>query len=462
MTTHDPVPPWLSDEAAMVPEYDHFAGVDELAAGLRSIADDHPDLARVERVGTSRQGEPLLCLIIEEDRPDAAEALVFGLPHPNEPIGGLTALHLARRLTEDAELRDRLNHRWRIIACIDPDGLRLNQGWLKGPFTREHYARHFYRPAGHDQVEWTYPLNYRDAYFDAAIPETQALMRLIDQHRPDLICSLHNSELGGVYYYLSRPEPALHPILQAVPERLGLVLDRGEPEAPHIVRFDDGIYRAGSIRSAYDRRIAGGGSWPNTSGDSTASYAARYGSLILISELPYWTDPSAADATETATGYDDALAAQAAGLAELAELMNDGVSSTADALIAGDAPLWRAARSFTRTVTRSAADAEQRVADPANRRPATAAEAGSLAANVHQFRLRFAGILRRALAGELAVGNVRRSVRLAHDRISARYEEWLAEDRAALPYELIEFRRLVATQYTATVAAAAHLADRLS
>jgi hypothetical protein len=83
----------------------------------------------------------------------------------------------------------------------------LNEGWLKGPFTREHYARNFYRSAGDEQVEWSFPLDYKTAYFDAVLPETAALMRLIDHVRPALMCSLHNTEQGGVYYYLSRPEP---------------------------------------------------------------------------------------------------------------------------------------------------------------------------------------------------------------------------------------------------------------
>ncbi|WP_152360226.1 M14 family zinc carboxypeptidase [Microlunatus speluncae] len=461
MIANGELPSWLTDELATVPDHDGFAGVDELVAGLRTIADDHPELTRLERVGTSQQGEPLLCLTIEPDRPEAAEALAFGLPHPNEPIGGLTALHLARRLVEDAELRGRLDHRWRIIACIDPDGLRLNEGWLKGPFTREHYARNFYRPAGHDQVEWTYPLNHRDAYFDASIPETQALMRLIDRHRPELVCSLHNSELGGVYYYLSRSEPELYPILQQLPDVLGLSLDRGEPESPEIVRLADGIYQAGSITAAYDRAADRGEPWHTTSGDSTASYAGRYGALTLISELPYWTDPSIADATPSPIGYGEALARRAAGLTELGDLLRDGIAATEGHLLAGDSPLWRAARFFATSMTDAATAARRRADDPESDRPATAAEVSSLASGVHQFRLRFAGILLRAVKGELAVGNVRAPIRTVHDRLARRYEEWLAEDTAALPYQAIEIRRLVATQYAATLATAAHLAGTL-
>src|SRR6185312_4938905 len=277
---------WLAEEIDSVPPADAFATVDELAAECARIAADHPDVARLHRAGTSAQGEPLTCLTVDGPA-GAPEALVFGLPHPNEPIGGLTALHLARRLAEDPALRARLGHTWRIVACIDPDGLRLNEGWLKGPFTREHYARHFYRQAGAEQVEWTFPLDHKGAYFDAVLPETLALMRLIDTHRPALMASLHNSELGGAYYYLSRDEPALYPTLQQIPDRLGLPLHQGEPEAPWIPRLADGVFRSLDVRDAYDHLERAGLAETISGGNSTGSYAERHGTLTLVCELPY-------------------------------------------------------------------------------------------------------------------------------------------------------------------------------
>ena len=32
-------------------------------------------------------------------------------------------------------------------------------------------------------------------------------MRVLDRTQPALLGSLHNAELGGAYYYLTRPEP---------------------------------------------------------------------------------------------------------------------------------------------------------------------------------------------------------------------------------------------------------------
>jgi hypothetical protein len=458
------LPLWLLDELATVPSYAAFAGVDELHDGLRRIVERHPDVATLRRCGSSRQGDPLWCLTVDRrpgERPGAVpEALAFGLPHPNEPIGGLTALHLAERLCVDPELRERLGHRWRIVGCADPDGLRLNEGWLRGPFTRTHYARHFYRPAGGDQVEWTFPINHQDAYFDDPVPETQALMRIIDEHRPALVASLHNSELGGAYYWLSRPEPALHPVLQQVPEHFGIPLDRGEPEAPDLVLLDDAIYEATPLATVYERTMARGEPWLY-GGGSTTWYAERWGALMLVSELPYWHDPRASDTTPAGITYAEALADNAEAMVDVAQLMTRTLKAVEGRLLAPDSPFWRATRFFTQVLDDVGPARLARSRQPGSARPASVAEANSLALNVHEWRLRYAGILLRALRGEAAVGNVRGPVRAALAEVEARYGDWLMEDAMTAELEPIEIRRLVGVQYAATIAAAAHLAGRL-
>ncbi|WP_240670206.1 M14 family zinc carboxypeptidase [Actinoplanes solisilvae] len=458
----DSLPAWLLAEIETVPAYDAFAGVDDLHAELRRIAESHPSVASLRRCGSSRQGNPLWCLTVSlsEDDEDAPEALVFGLPHPNEPIGGLTALHLAERLCADSVLRRRLGHRWRIVVCADPDGLRLNEGWLEGPFTRAHYAEHFYRPAGRDQVEWTFPINHESAYFDLPIPETQALMRLIDVYRPALIASLHNSELGGAYYWLSRAEPALHPVLQLVPEHLGIPLDRGEPEAPDLVLLDDAIYEATPLATVYESTMARNEPWIFEGGSPTW-YSGQWGSFILVSELPYWFDPRAADTTPTAMSYREALAANAVALTDLAELLIGTLAQVESHLLAPASPFWRAARFYSTMLERTGEAWLARSKEAVSDRPATVAEANSLALNVHEYRLRYGGILRRALRGEAAVGNVRETARMALAEVEQRYAQWLAEDDQVAELEPIEISRLVGVQYAATVAAAAHLAGRL-
>ena len=82
--------------------------------------------------------------------------------------------------SEILSLGQALDAAWHIIPCIDPDGMRLNEGWFAKPGDRTAYFADFYRPAGDEQVEWTFPFDYKNAYFDRMMPETLALARAID------------------------------------------------------------------------------------------------------------------------------------------------------------------------------------------------------------------------------------------------------------------------------------------
>jgi hypothetical protein len=447
------LPNWLEEETATVPEYTMFLGPEALEDKLREVAARSAGVATFRRIGTSRAGTPIGCLTVGDGERDA---VVFGLPHPNEPIGGLTALHLAERLTAEAELRQRLGHRWHIIACIDPDGLRLNEGWLAGPFTREHYLRNFYRPAANEQVEWTFPVDHKQAYFDAVMPETLALMRLIDSTRPALVGSLHNSELGGAYYYLTRAEPGLHPVLQELPERFGIPLDRGEPEMSTSTKFSDGVFSGMSLAELYDEAESLGGPLPVGGGDTSDSYTARYGGLCVVSEVPYWRDARISDTSPGTGSYAQALAGQADAFEEVGRLIVDGLERVSGRLLV-DSPFLRATRFFGPAILGSVAGTRRRAADSSADRPATVAEEASLADQVHSVRLRFVGMFLRGLKAEAGIGNVRREVLALRDDLAVRLDDWHAraaiEDRS----EVIPIRSLVATQYGALLASARHL-----
>jgi hypothetical protein len=378
------------------------------------------------------------------------------LPHPNEPIGGLTAVHLAERLASDGALRKELGHRWHVVACIDPDGLRLNERWLAGPFTREHYSRHFYRPAGDEQVEWTFPVDHKQAYFDAVLPETLALMRLIDATRPSLLGSLHNSELGGAYYYLTRPEPELHPVLQALPERFGIPLERGEPESPTSTVFADGIFSAMRLAEIYDEAEAAGDPLPLGTGDTSDSYAAKYGTLCVVSELPYWRDPRVADTSPGTTSYAASLRAQADAIEEVGQLIVEGLDRVTGRLLV-DSPFLRATSFFGPALLDGVAVTRRRAAEAGAERTATVAEEAGIADQVHSFRLRFVGMFWRCLEAEATVGNVRPEVLRLREEMAVRLDEWHAEAAGQVQAEVIPIRSLVATQYGALLACARHL-----
>ncbi|PVZ14722.1 M14 family zinc carboxypeptidase [Actinomycetospora cinnamomea] len=450
------LPPWLAAEIAAVPPRRTLASADELAAASARLAAEYPEVVTHRRVGTSGLGEPLTALTIG-DAADRPCALIIGLPHPNEPVGGLTALHLARRVAEDDALRSRLGLTWHVVTCIDPDGLRLNEGWLAGPFTREHYARHLYRQAGTEQIEWSFPLAHKEAWFDAVLPETLALMRLIDEHRPALMASLHNAEVGGVYHYLSRPEPTLHPALQAIPGQVGLTLHRGEPEAPWIPLLAEGIYRALDIRDAYDHLELTGEHGTLAGGNSTGAYAARHGTLTLVSEVPYWRDDRLGDDSPSGAGRAGLLTAAGRDVADLATVLTGTLDAVAGTV--HDSPFVRATRFFAPFLADTAADLTRRGGEPD--RGATVAEQASLTELVDMSRLRYAGMLLRALDAEVALGNVRPAVRAARAILDERFTAWCAEAAGRAPTDTVPLRDLVAVQAASVLAAADHLAGSL-
>lgn len=445
--------PTLSGELDTVPRYDRFATVDEVHESLTALAAAHPGTATLRRVGTSRLGEPMLCLTVGEGR---NHAIVAAGPHPNEPIGGLTVVHLAGRLCADPDLRG--SYTWHIVGCLDPDGTRLNEGWFAGPYTKAHYGRHFYRPAGAEQVEWTFPFSYKRAYFDRVMPETLALMRLIDTTRPTFMTTLHNSELGGVFYYLSRPEPALQTVLTALPGRYGLPLHAGEPEHPAITRIGEAVFLSPRMEDVYDYTEAlGQDPTPLITGAASDSHAARYGTLCMIAEMPYWIDPTAGDTTPTAHVYADLVRTQAADLRSAHAVLDEALNGVAGDVVSGS-PFLRASRHFIPLLAEMATAGEQRAGAPENARQATAAELSSRRGLVHSYRLRFGGMLLRALEGEVAIGNGTPSIRRHLSALSETYDEWCADAEAGTPSQTIPIEHLVALQYGAVLAGAAHAA----
>lgn len=444
------------DRARAVPPMTDFPAVDALLDWFAALADDHPALVRRRRVGTSRLGEPIEMFSVGAGpRPH----LLFAGVHPNEPIGFRTLQHLAAELVADPGLRAATDATWHLVPCIDPDGTRLNESWFGDPTDRAAYARGFYRPAPNEQVEWTFPFAYKDAYFDDVIPETQTLMRLIDELRPELMVSLHNAELGGVYYYLSEDLPDAVGPLHAVPAALGLPLDTGEPESAALQRLAPAIYRAGSTRDEYDYLESLGLDAPAmVGGEGSAAYARRHGTVSLIAELPYWSHPSADDTSETDADYADVVRTKAEALVELGSTLTALLDEARPDLTLRS-PFLRASESFVPMMT-SAGTSELARAGRLASRAATGAEVFSNEEVVRMFRLRFGGMLVRALEAEAGAGLATARLRRVHAHAQELWGGWLADARAVTGLVPLPVERLVGVQYGATLAMSHVLAAR--
>ncbi|WP_188685470.1 M14 family zinc carboxypeptidase [Nesterenkonia cremea] len=411
-----------------VPAMTGYPTVDQLKDRLESLRAEHPELITAERIGTTRLGEPLWLYTLGEGR---LSGLLAGGVHPNEPIGSVTILHLVQQLASSADLRARLDTTWRIIPCADPDGMRLNEGWFQDPGDAETYFRHFYRPAGDEQVEWTFPLSYKRAHFDAMLPETQALQRAIDLARPDFYVPLHNAESGGAYYYLSEPMPELCSALQQLPERFGVPLHRGEPEAAHFTELAPGIFDMGTVEEIYDW-LEGLGldpAPPGSAGDASTSYARRYGTLSMIAELPLQRHPDADDLSLSEHRYADLLEQEGA------QLIADGerllaMLAQAEPELSLETPMLRASRCFLPMVRRSGESHRARAGQEENSRSATVSELTGLPGVRHMLRLRFGGIFLRALEAEFSAGTASASLRRLADEMEGLFAQWLREAAA--------------------------------
>ncbi|MGM1017002.1 MAG: M14 family zinc carboxypeptidase [Actinomycetota bacterium] len=441
--------------ARAVPTLTTFPTVDELHRSVERLRAEHPDLISVERVGTSRLGEQIPLYHVGSGR---QSVLIVGGVHPNEPIGSLTVLHLIEQLVGDADLRESLDSTWHIIPCADPDGMRLNEGWFADPTDRERYAREFFRPAPDEQVEWTFPFSYKTAYFDAMMPETQALARAIDIATPDLYVPLHNSEGGGAYYYLSREAPELYGPLHAVTAALGVPLHTGEPESAHFRVLAEAIFEMGTLQNAYDwTESLGMDPYPaGSAGDASTSYANKYGTLSMIAELPQFTDPAAGDTTPTTRLYAEALRECGERLIHAGESLTD-LLHRAEPHLRLDTPLVRAARVFAPMAT-AAGEANVARADASDaERLATVSEVEALHGLVRLHRLRWGGMLVRALNAEVIAGTAAPAVRRVATAAQTLFDEWLTDALASSGPTPLPLESVVGVQYGAILAAHAYV-----
>ena len=281
----------FDDVIKNIPDYKEFLTVEEMDASSKKLAKEFPEVVELFEMGRTRDNHPLYCLKIGNG---SNNALMFGCPHPNEPIGTMMLEYFTRELAQNKELRDELDYTWYIVKSWDADGTKLNENWFKGPYTLYNYARNFFRPAGHQQVDWTFPIDYKNLHFHDTIPETKAMMGLIDDIKPKFIYSLHNAGFGGVYWYISKETKEIYEDMRNAARKQGIPLNLGEPEAPYCVAYDPAIYQDLGIQQDYDYLEKYGVPNPGEvikAGTCSADYAKEVcDAFTLLTELPYFYD----------------------------------------------------------------------------------------------------------------------------------------------------------------------------
>ncbi|MFD0317984.1 M14 family zinc carboxypeptidase [Streptomyces flavalbus] len=264
-----------------------YPSVDELGEQAAVLVTRHPRDARLRRVGTSRAGTPLWLLSVGHG---SRHALVVAGPHANEPVGGATALRLAERALADPGLTEGADATWDLLLCLDPDGLRRNEGWLAGPYVLDDYFREFYRPAFLEQPEWL--PHGADA---AALPETRALLALQDELKPFFQCSLHGVDVGGGFVELTRDLPGLAARIARAAARLGIPRELGAYDTLYWPTLGPAVYRIPPPRpSGLAAAIT------EAAVESTWYHPHRYGTVTAVVEAPMWGVPAVEDAAPPA------------------------------------------------------------------------------------------------------------------------------------------------------------------
>ena len=298
----------IEEILALVPDYRSFLSVDEMDLCIGRLAALYPQTIHSSVAGYSRKGHPIQCMRLGRGEKNA---LCFACPHPNEPIGAMTLLTLAEIFCKMPELLEETGFTWYLIPCIDPDGTRLNEGWFKGPFTLRHYVRHFYRPPGSKQVEWTFPIDLPGWQFDSPLPETRILMSLINELRPSYMFSLHNSAYGGAYWYLSKGDPGFCARLEDAARRQNIPLHLGEPEALYITKYSDAVFSMMSITAYVEYTLKTAGQLPETAtscGGCSADYIRGVcDCLTMLAEVPYFYDCRIEDCSDSEMTHREAI-----------------------------------------------------------------------------------------------------------------------------------------------------------
>ncbi|MGT2531051.1 M14 family zinc carboxypeptidase [Streptomyces nojiriensis] len=293
----------------------------ELALTARALADEHPGDARIRRAGTSRAGQPLWVLsLAPTGHGRGRNVLVVAGAHANEPVGGATALALARRLLR--EPAPRAGCGWHFLLCADPDGAALHR--TPRPYSLLDYHRSFYRPPGPEQPEWAPSLLPPDRL----PPETLALTALIDELRPVLQVSLHATDLGGSWVQLTRDVPGLAEPFGKSAAELRIPVENGASDAAGWPSPGPGIFVIPEPGSE-----AAGAFHPEDTRLSTWYHAHRYAGTTAIVEVPMWASDLVGDPAPhpDPRGALRLLAGRLAADADLVARAREGAAAGTDA-----------------------------------------------------------------------------------------------------------------------------------
>jgi hypothetical protein len=240
----------------------------------------------------------------------------------------------------------------------------------------------------------------------------------------------------------------------------GIAVERGLADGPGARTLAPGVYEMPSFGATHDAIAqADPQAAAVLSGGSPRDYSARYGSCLLVCELPLWTVPDADDDSPAARTLRDLLNAAAAANRANADLFT-GILGRLDGRLPETSPYYRA---ITRSLPRWAAifDGKAALADAAEDRTATRSEEFTELYGVPEMlKLRIGGMLLQLLDAADPDGvdpDIQRERRV----FAELFDSWCADVDAHRPGQPIPIATLAAVQAGAILLSATRVRDGL-
>ncbi|MFF7995749.1 M14 family zinc carboxypeptidase [Kitasatospora xanthocidica] len=413
--------------------HDRCPTLAELADTAHRLAAARPDLCRVRTVGTSRAGRPLTLLTVGRAE---RNVLVVAGAHADEFAGRASTVELAHRVLARPALRTAAT--WNFLLCLDPDGAHLARRAVTARTLPEYFAGYF-RPAAEEQPEWAPAIG-------APLPESRALLDLIDELRPALQFTLHSMDVGGTFLQATRDPADLAAPFATSAAALGIPVETGTYDTFWLRESGPGVFLMEPHH--IDRQESSTGmlaphpaARPGDTGGVRASTwfaPQRHGGETVIVEVPAWTSDRLGD-TRPAADAPRGLSAAADRLRTRGALLTELLDTALPHLPADDTALLRAVRSPLAASGQLADEWDPGALGRRLLRPGlmTRAKLAGIDLWAHRVPVRAAALLRRAIepAGARTAPEAARLDALLHDWC-ARYQHrfrpvWLPVARQA-------------------------------
>jgi hypothetical protein len=384
-----------------IPDYREYMNVDELNSSSEKLARDHPSTVKMLDLGKSSKGEPIRCLKMGEGK---HSALIYGFPNPEEPVGGLAIDYLSRSLAENKSLLREIDYTWYFIKCIDPDGARLNVGFLKGPLTPMNFSKNYYRTSDSLSGEENFPFRYGAIDFNRPLPETKALMKILDETSFDFISGLHNMKWGGVTYQVSEPCSYLYGPFQEMAKGYD-VMPRKMPGTMLAPGIQLAQYFT-PVRNYVRAKTAGKSPLEEITGAYTFEYAQLSNPhvFMMIPECALWYDVRCWDDRPSDSPFTDVLTYRSQVGTEANKFMLS-IFQRAEPLLKHPSPFFEMIRPLIREIrspTVNVSDPDPDLSKQRIDRPATIAEKVEIEGRADVYRLFNLGAMIRLLDDQLA------------------------------------------------------------